>query len=123
MPKDRHPSILEFVCTWIFRPGTTERGDVLPDKDRIPKDKEGLHRWVSGTIDGLITRRPGPQNPEDQASAELVNLVTLFCVEPTVSHKAQVYQHLLSHRVALMIWPGRPVVAAKERESQPSTPL
>jgi hypothetical protein len=104
MPWDQHPSILEFVRSHIDpgKPGVSEDGYTLPDEERIATGSK--FRWAAGAMDGVTTHHMGTGDNEETVR-RTVELVLAYSRQPTASHKAGVYQHVITAHVVSIIDP------------------
>jgi hypothetical protein len=103
-PRDRAPSILEFVLshTAADKPGLTEGGDVLPDEERLNTDSK--IRWAPGAWDGVATHHMGP-GENDAAVRKTVEVILAYSRQPTAASKAAAYQHIVAAHVISIIDP------------------
>src|SRR3954454_17416245 len=102
MPRDRHPSILEFVWSHVTagKPGMAEGGYTLPDEERIGQGSK--IRWAAGAMDGVATHHLGTGENEETVR-RTVELVLAYSRQPTAANKATVYQHVIAEHVVSII--------------------
>jgi hypothetical protein len=94
MPWDQHPSVFDHIKAHVVdgKHGLAQGGDTLPDEERVAAGSS--IRWAAGAMDGVMSHHMGNGDHDEQVR-KAVALILAYCQSPTVTTKADLYQHVV----------------------------